>query len=75
MSFPFYSTLCLSSLSYLIISLVPTCLVHNCKTSQELLYFHLLSLLFRDQIPLDPHHCFLLEYSFVFPYYTLDAAL
>ena len=39
------------------ISLVSTCLVYNCKTSWELLYFHLLSLLSRDQIPFNPHHC------------------
>jgi len=54
-SFPFYPTLCLSSLSYLIISPVPTCLVHNCETSQRSLYSHLLSLLSRDQITFDPH--------------------
>jgi len=40
----------------LITSPVPTCLVHNCETSQRLLYFHLLSPLSRDQIPFDPHH-------------------
>ena len=34
---------------------MPTCLVHNCETSWGLLYFHLLSLLSRDQIPFDPH--------------------
>jgi len=53
---PFYSALCLSSLSYLIISPVPTCLVHNCETSQKSLYFHLLSPLSQDQISFDPHH-------------------
>ena len=31
---------------YLIISSVPTCLVHNCETSQRFYYFHLLSPLF-----------------------------
>ena len=40
---------------YLIISPVPTCLVHNCETSQGLLYFHLLLPLSRDQISFDPH--------------------
>ena len=34
---------------------MPTCLVHNCETSWELLYFHLLSPLSRDQISFDPH--------------------
>jgi len=34
---------------------VPTCLVHNCETSWGLLDFHLLSPLFQDQIPFDPH--------------------
>ena len=41
---------------YLITSPVPTCLVHNCETSQRLLYFYLLSPLSQDQIPFDPHH-------------------
>ena len=40
---------------YLITSSVPTCLVHNCETSQRLFYSHLLSPLSRDQIPFDPH--------------------
>ena len=40
---------------YLITSLVPTCLVHNCETSRRLFYSHLLSLLSQDQIPFDPH--------------------
>ena len=34
---------------------MPTCLVHNCETSQRLLYSHLLSPLSQDQIPFDPH--------------------
>ena len=34
---------------------MPTCLVHNCETSRGLLDFHLLSPLFQDQIPFDPH--------------------
>jgi len=29
--------------------------VHNCETSWGLLDFHLLSPLFQDQIPFDPH--------------------
>jgi len=40
---------------YLITSLVPTCLVHNCETSRRIFYSHLLSLLSQDQIPFDPH--------------------
>jgi len=43
---------------YLITSPVPTCLVHNCETSQRLFYSHLLSPLSQDQIPFDPHHRF-----------------
>ena len=39
---------------YLIISPVPTCLVHNCETSQRFYYFHLLSPLSCDQFPLIP---------------------
>ena len=34
---------------------MPTCLVHNCETSQGLVDFYLLSPLFQDQIPFDPH--------------------
>jgi len=34
---------------------VSTCLVHNCETSRGLLDFYLLSPLFQDQIPFDPH--------------------
>ena len=49
---------------YLIISPVPTCLVHNCETSQRLFYSHLLSPLSQDQIPFDPHqHRLFLLYS------------
>jgi len=48
---PYYQAL----FCYLTTSPVPTCLVHNCKTSRGLLDFHLLSPLFRDQIPFDPH--------------------
>ena len=33
---------------------MPTCLVHNCETSQRFYYFHLLSPLFCDQFPLIP---------------------
>jgi len=51
--FPYYKALP----SYLITSPVPTCLVHNCETSQRLFYSHLLSPLSRDQIPFDPHQC------------------
>jgi len=51
-SFPHYKALPF----YLITSPVPTCLVHNCETSRRLFYFHLLSLLSRDQIPFDSHH-------------------
>ena len=40
---------------YLIISPVPTCLVHNCETFRRLFYSHLLSPLSQDQIPFDPH--------------------
>jgi len=49
---PYYQAL----FYYLITSPVPTCLVHNCETSRGLLDFHLLSPLFQDQIPFDPHH-------------------
>ena len=49
---------------YLITSPVPTCLVHNCETSQRLFYSHLLSPLSQDQIPFDPHqHRLFLLYS------------
>jgi len=48
---PYYQAL----FCYLTTSPVPTCLVHNCETSQGLLDFHLLSSLFWDQIPFDPH--------------------
>jgi len=44
----------LSPLCYLIISLVPNCLMHNCKTSWRSFYFYLLSPLFSDQFPLIP---------------------
>jgi len=39
---------------HLIISLVSTCLVHNCETSWRFYYFHLLLPLFCDQFPLIP---------------------
>ena len=61
---PYYFPYSQALLCYLIISPVPTCLVHNCETSWKLLYFHLLSPLSQDQIPFDPHqqnlgsHCF-----------------
>jgi len=54
---PHYFPYSQALLCYLIISPVPTYLVHNCETSWGLLYFHLLSPLSRDQIPFDPHQC------------------
>jgi len=38
--------------AYLIISPVPTCLVHNCETSWRFYYFHSSSSLYCDQFPL-----------------------
>ena len=48
--FPFLK----SSLLYLIIFPVLTCLVHNCEISWRFYYFYLLSPLFCDQFPLIP---------------------
>jgi len=54
LSFPPLFSLFLSPLCYLIISPVPTCLVHNCETSQRFFYFYLLSPLFVIKFPLIP---------------------
>ena len=56
--FEFHSlfSLFLSSFCHLIISSVPTCLVHNCETFWSWFYFYLLSPLSCDQILFDLHH-------------------
>ena len=47
----------LSSLLYLIISPVPTCLVHNCETSRRSFIFSFVITFVLWSIPFDPHQC------------------
>jgi len=58
--FPFFY---LSSLLYLIISPVPTCLVHNCETSWGLLIFSFVITFVSWSIPFDLHHHCILSHE------------
>jgi len=52
---PLYPPLFLSSLLYLIISPVPTCLVHNCETSRRSFKFPFVITFVLWSISFDPH--------------------